>query len=123
MPQIHIQREHPFSFAEARDIAFAWAEQAENEFGMACTYEEGDSDDLVTFTRQGVNGTLKVCGQRFELDAKLGFLLGAFKDKIEGEIVKNLDELLATHQAAHQAQAQTQTKPKKASRSKKGPTA
>ena len=31
----------------------------------------------------------------FELDAKLGFLLGAFKDRIEGEIVKNLDTLLA----------------------------
>ena len=34
-------------------------------------------------------------GNRFELDAKLGFLLGAFKDRIESEIVKNLDELLA----------------------------
>lgn len=119
MPQIHIQRDHPFSFAEAREIAFAWAEQAENEFGMACTYEEGDDEDLVTFTRSGVNGTLKVCGQQFELDAKLGFLLGTFKDKIEGEIVKNLDELLASHQAAHQAQA----KPKKATRGKKGPSA
>ena len=32
---------------------------------------------------------------RFELEAKLGFLLGMFKDKIEGEIVKNLDALLA----------------------------
>ena len=30
-----------------------------------------------------------------ELDAKLGFLLGAFKDRIESEIVKNLDDLLA----------------------------
>nr|MCU0942584.1 polyhydroxyalkanoic acid system family protein [Hydrogenophaga sp.] len=29
------------------------------------------------------------------LDAKLGFLLGAFKDRIESEIVKNLDTLLA----------------------------
>ena len=31
----------------------------------------------------------------FELDAQLGFLLGAFKDRIEAEIVKNLDALLA----------------------------
>jgi putative polyhydroxyalkanoate system protein len=97
MPDIHLSRDHHLTFTQARDIAFAWAEQAENEFGMACTYQEGDDEDIVTFTRSGVNGTLKVCGQRFELDAKLGFLLGAFKDKIEGEIVKNLDELLAAH--------------------------
>ncbi len=97
MADIHIHREHHFSLTEAREIAFAWAEQAENEFGMACTYEEGDDEDLVTFTRSGVNGTLKVCGQRFELDAKLGFLLGAFKDRIESEVVKNLDDLLAAH--------------------------
>jgi hypothetical protein len=30
----------------------------------------------------------------FELHARLGFLLGAFKDRIEAEIVKNLDALL-----------------------------
>lgn len=95
MADIHIHRDHHFSLPKARKIAFAWAEQAENEFGMECTYEEGDTEDLVTFTRSGVKGTLKVCKQRFELDAQLGFLLGAFKDKIEGEIVKNLDQLLA----------------------------
>lgn len=95
MADIHIHRDHTFSLAKARKIAFEWAEQAENEFGMACTYEEGDTEDLVSFTRSGVKGTLKVCAKRFELDAQLGFLLGAFKDKIEGEIVKNLDQLLA----------------------------
>ncbi|MBA4261594.1 MAG: polyhydroxyalkanoic acid synthase, partial [Comamonadaceae bacterium] len=36
----------------------------------------------------------------FELDARLGFLLGAFKDRIEDEIVKNLDGLLATQKPA-----------------------
>jgi putative polyhydroxyalkanoate system protein len=99
MADIHIHRDHHFSLPKARKIAFAWAEQAENEFGMDCTYEEGDAEDLVTFTRSGVKGTLKVCARRFELDAQLGFLLGAFKDKIEGEIVKNLDQLLAAGQA------------------------
>jgi putative polyhydroxyalkanoate system protein len=49
----------------------------------------------VQFARSGVNGTLRVSADHFELDAKLGFLLGAFKERIEGEIVKNLDELLA----------------------------
>jgi putative polyhydroxyalkanoate system protein len=107
MPDIHLCRDHHLTLTEARHIAFAWAEQAENEFGMACTYQEGADEDRMTFTRSGVNGTLKVCGQRFELDAKLGFLLGAFKDKIEGEIVKNLDQLLASAPRSPETQAPT----------------
>lgn len=95
MADLHILREHALGLAAARKIAFAWAEQVESEFDMECTYEEGKSQDTVTFTRSGVSGTLQVDKARFELNAKLGFLLGAFKDKIEAEIVKNLDTLLA----------------------------
>lgn len=105
MPDIHIQREHALGLAEARKIAFKWAEMAEEKFDMECTYEEGKTEDLVTFTRSGVNGELKVTQDLFELDARLGFLLGAFKDKIEGEIVKNLDTLLAKKPAAKKAAA------------------
>ena len=95
MSHIKIHREHHLGHAAARKIAYQWAEQVETEFGMDCTYEEGPSVDEVTFKRSGVTGTLKVMHHAFELDAKLGFLLGAFRDKIEREIVKNLDTLLA----------------------------
>jgi putative polyhydroxyalkanoate system protein len=80
--------------AKARKIAFQWAEQVEKDFGMACTYEEGRAADLVRFSRSGVNGELRVTKDRFELDARLGFLLGAFKDRIEAEIVAMLDALV-----------------------------
>lgn len=100
MPDIHIHRDHALGLAEARKVAFRWAEQAEAEFGMECTYEEGKTSDLVSFTRSGVNGELKVTKDGFELDARLGFLLGAFKDRIESEIVKNLDDLLAQKEPA-----------------------
>ena len=100
MPDIHITRDHALGLAEARELAFKWAEMVEEKFDMECTYEEGKTSDLVTFTRSGVNGELKVTKDLFELDAKLGFLLGAFKDKIEGEIVKNLDTLLARKKPA-----------------------
>jgi len=96
---IHIHREHHLGLAKARKIAFKWAEEAEAEFGMACTYEEGDHEDEVRFTRSGVSGTLKVSKVAFELDAKLGFLLGTFSKKIESEIIRNLDELLAQQQS------------------------
>ena len=94
MPDIHIDREHALGLPKARQLAFQWAEQAESKLDMACTYEEGKTSDLVSFTRSGVNGELRVTKDRFELHARLGFLLGAFKDRIETEIVKNLDALL-----------------------------
>jgi putative polyhydroxyalkanoate system protein len=99
MPDIHIERNHTLGLAKARKVAFAWAEQAENEFDMSCTYAEGKTEDEVTFKRSGVNGTLVVTKDQFVLDAKLGFLVGAFKDKIQGEIEKNLDQLLGGAQA------------------------
>jgi putative polyhydroxyalkanoate system protein len=93
---LHIRREHSLGLVKARKIAYAWAEQVEEEFSMQCTYEEGDTSDEVCFVRSGVNGTLRVHPDHFDLDAKLGFLLGAFKDRIEAEIVKNLDQLLTS---------------------------
>lgn len=86
--------------ADARKAAFKWAEQAEKKFDMECTYEEGKTSDEVQFSRTGVSGTLTVNKDIFELQAKLGFLLGAFKDKIESEIVRNLDALIAKKPAA-----------------------
>jgi len=78
----------------ARKLAFQWAEHVEKDFGMSCTYEEGKSADEVCFTRSGVEGTLAVTKDRFELTARLGFLVGAFKGRIESEIVKMLDDML-----------------------------
>ncbi|MBI5275291.1 MAG: polyhydroxyalkanoic acid system family protein [Burkholderiales bacterium] len=95
MPEIHIERVHSLGLAAARKLAFRWAETAEEKLDMECTYEEGKTSDLVSFTRAGVNGELKVTKDHFVLDARLGFLLGAFKERIETEIVKNLDKLLA----------------------------
>ena len=95
MADINITRQHGMSLADARKAAFKWAEQAEEKFDMECTYEEGQTSDECSFTRSGVTGTLMVDKDTFELTAKLGFFLGAFKDKIENEIVKNLDALIA----------------------------
>lgn len=94
MPDIHITRPHALGLPAARKIAWRWAEQAESEFAMDCEYEEGDTEDCVRFKRSGASGELRVSGERFDLHARLGFLLGAFKDRIESEIAKNLDTLL-----------------------------
>ena len=102
MADIQIERAHTLGLPQARKIAFQWAEQAEEKFDMACTYEEGQSHDLVSFARSGVTGTLTVTVDRFELNARLGFLFSAFKEKIEAEIASNLDQLMADNQATEQ---------------------
>ena len=95
MADIHIEREHRMDLTDARKIATRWVQQAEEKFDMRCTYVDGLESDQVSFTRSGVSGTLTVSPEKFEIDARLGFLLGAFKDRIESEIQKNLDTLLA----------------------------
>jgi len=100
MPDIRIHREHTLGLAKARKVAWAWAEEAERKFGMDCTVIEGETSDTVQFTRSGVNGRLIVAPDHFDLEAKLGLLLGAFASTIEGEIEKNLDTLLGKAAAA-----------------------
>ena len=108
MPDIKISRLHSLGLTNARKIAHQWAEHAGEKLDMTCTYEEGKTEDVVHFKRSGVDGTLSVTATGFDLHAKLGFLLGAFKGKIESEIEKNLDALLAKN--ADKASADTSVK-------------
>ena len=94
MPDIRIHRKHKLGLAKAREVAWAWAEEVEKKFDMDCTVVEGKTTDTVEFKRLGVNGQLIVAADHFELDAKLGFLLGAFSKTIENEIERNLDKLM-----------------------------
>jgi len=94
MPDIKIHRTHQLGLAKARKIALKWAEDVEKKFEMECTILEGETSDTVEFTRSGVKGTLVVAADHFDLNAKLGFLLGAFSSTIETEISRNLDALL-----------------------------
>ncbi len=121
MSDIHIERVHNLGLVEARAVAREWAGKAAERFDMECTYVEDapqatapaaeiagftlGSDsvaadaqgacDCLSFSRSGVSGTLRVDASTFTLDAELGFLLGAFKERIEQEISRNLDSLLA----------------------------
>lgn len=95
MSDIRIQRDHALGYARACELARTWVDQAERELGLACQVQPGEGDEqVVQFSRSGVSGTLRVTGERFELDAKLGFLLAGFRNKIQAQIDDNLDRLL-----------------------------
>jgi putative polyhydroxyalkanoate system protein len=100
MPELKIEREHTLGLAGARAVAERWREQAEQDWGMACAFESGETEDRMRFERSGVSGELRVSEARFDLQIQLGFLLGAYSGKIEEKIQANLDELLGPRPAA-----------------------
>ena len=110
MADIKIHREHALGLQRAREIAWAWAEQAEAKFDMDCTVLEGETSDTVEFVRSGVKGQLIVAPDHFELQARLGLLLGAFKGQIEREIQGELDALLAAEPAGKKGEKAASTK-------------
>ena len=114
MADIQIHRPHHLGLAKARKVAWDWAEQVEQTFGMDCTMLEGETSDTVQFSRSGVKGELIVAADHFDLQAKLGFLLGAFAKTIQVEIEKNLDTLLGAASAS-------QASPAKKTAAKKSP--
>lgn len=109
MTAIHIHRSHTLSLHAARDIAHAWKQQAMREWDMECRYEACDHEDTLHFSRPGVQGQLRVTATHFDMTAQLGFLFGAFKDRIESTIRQQLDTLLGAEPGstpAHKARAQ-----------------
>ena len=98
MPLLHITRQHTLSLDKARAIAQQWALDAERDFGAEISLVLGTGDpktvDRWNFKRAGAHGSLATSSQSFELHLHLGFLLGAFQDKIKQQIEQNLDQLL-----------------------------
>lgn len=94
MPDIHIERNHTLGIAGARNVAHQWIQQAEQEFGLACVYTQGEDRDVATFTRAGIDGTVEVTPTTFTLNATLGFLFSSFSEMIEQKITRNLDAML-----------------------------
>jgi putative polyhydroxyalkanoate system protein len=105
MPDIRIHREHQLGLPKARKLAWQWAEHVEQKFEMECTVIEGETSDTVEFERSGVSGRLVVAADHFDLEARLGLLLGAFAKTIQGEIEKELDALLAGGKPARKKKA------------------
>jgi putative polyhydroxyalkanoate system protein len=100
VPDIHIERSHTLGIAAAREVARQWVQQAEQDYGVDCTYAEGKACDVALFTRPGIDGNLEVSADAFRLEATLGFLYASFKEQIEQRLVKNLDALLGTSEPA-----------------------
>jgi putative polyhydroxyalkanoate system protein len=87
MARIHLQREHSLGLKKAKAAAQKVADEMTREFAMTCEWEGA----TLYFERTGVTGELAVTKSTIEVTAELGFLLSAFKARIEEQIQRNFD--------------------------------
>lgn len=88
MSHIHIRRDHALSAKKARAAAEHVAEELSAEFSMAHEWEE----NVLHFSRPGVQGNLTLHPKTVEIKVKLGLLLLAMRSRIESEIHRYFDE-------------------------------
>ena len=91
MADISLERKHKLGLKKAKEAAQKVADELAESFDME---SEWDGNTL-NFERSGVNGQLVVTKDGVAVEAKLGFLLSAFKPKIEEQINKNFDKYFA----------------------------
>ena len=88
MSRIEIRHAHSLSPAAARKVAEELAKTLAERFGIDYAWQ----GDVLNFERPGVDGTITLGKTELNVQAKLGFLAAMFKDKIEAEIQRVLDE-------------------------------
>ncbi len=91
MSDIHARKVHNLSLEDAKKAAQKLADQLEKDFQLESQWQ----GNTLNFTRSGLKGKLDVTEKELVLDISLGFMLKAFKGKIQSEISKNMDNMFA----------------------------
>lgn len=95
MSDIHIERSHSFDFETARAKAKEWLSHANQEYGLAVDYQEGEGQDVATVSKAGVDAKAILTADKIVFEATLGFLAKPLKGAIASSIEKGLDKYLA----------------------------
>jgi putative polyhydroxyalkanoate system protein len=85
---IDIRHAHSLPHAKARKAVEEVAKKLAERFD----FEYGWDGDTLNFNRSGVDGKIALAPKELHVTAKLGFLVSAFKGRIENEIRRVLDE-------------------------------
>ena len=91
MSDIHARKAHNLTLEEAKQTAQKLADQLQKEFQLDSQWQ----GNTLNFTRSGVKGKLDVTDKDVTVDISLGFMLKAFRGKIQAEIDKNIDKMFA----------------------------
>ena len=88
MSRIHLRREHDLTPKAARKKVERVAEVLAERFDAECSW----SGDVLSVVHPTVNGKVTVGKNDVVVEAKLGFLAGMFRDRIDEELVRILDK-------------------------------
>ena len=94
MSDVQFQQAHNLGLPKARELAQRWADGAAAKMGLTCKHQEGAEQDVISFERSGVNGTMTVTANSFDVNIKLGLMMKAFKPMIEAEITKSFTRMI-----------------------------
>ncbi len=89
MSAIEIHHPHRLPMPRARAVVRQVADKLVDRFGVECRW----SDDVLDFSRAGVDGSIALRPGEVHVTARLGFLFAAMQGPIEAEIRR----VLATH--------------------------
>ena len=88
MSRIHLRREHDLTPKAVRKKVERIAEALTKRFDAECTWK----GDVLTVNHPSVNGKVTVGKNDVVVEARLGFLVAMFRDRIDAELVRILDE-------------------------------
>ncbi|HZH42648.1 MAG TPA: polyhydroxyalkanoic acid system family protein [Lysobacter sp.] len=88
MSRIDIRHAHTLPPTHARQAVQDIADKLAQRFAFESRWD----GDVLLFRRAGVDGAIELLPQQLRVTAELGFLMGAFKDRIEEEIRRVLGE-------------------------------
>ena len=88
MSRIYLRREHELTPKAARRKVERVAELLAGRFGAACEWK----GDVLSISHPSVNGKVVIGEDEVVVEAKLGFMLAMFRDRIDEELVRILDK-------------------------------
>ena len=87
MSTIHLRREHDLTPRAARQKVERVAEVLARKFDAECEWH----GDVLAVHHPSVDGKVTLGRNDIVVEAKLGFLVGMFRDRIDEELVRVLD--------------------------------
>lgn len=88
MSRIRLRREHDLTPEEARQKVERVAEALAKRFEAECTWK----GDVLTIDHPGVQGRVTVGRNDVVVEAKLGFPVAMFRDRVDSELARVLDK-------------------------------
>ena len=91
MADISITQQHTMSLEEARKAAQSVADKLAEEFAVSSSWDQ----NILSFQRAGVSGTLALRSAEAHLELELGLMLKGFSSMIEEKLVRKMKSAFA----------------------------